>query len=107
MTKKLFIFFDFIIIRLLTDRDGEVLCSLQVVRFAVRVVMFPKLTNETNGKPTLIEEIVTEIDKRSGEHDGVTILGGEPFDQIEGLEKLVKKLKEKNYHLTDLQRLHA
>ena len=60
----------------------------------------PETHEQTNGKPTLIEKIVAEIDKRSGEHDGVTILGGEPFDQTEALEKLVKKLKEKNYHLT-------
>lgn len=60
----------------------------------------PETHKRANGKPTLIDEIVAEIDKRSGEHDGVTILGGEPFDQTEALEKLVKKLKEKNYHLT-------
>ena len=60
----------------------------------------PETHERANGKPTLIDEIVAEIDKRSCEHDGVTILGGEPFDQIEALEKLVKKLKEKNYHLT-------
>ncbi len=60
----------------------------------------PETHERTNGKPTLIEAIVSEIDKKSGEHDGVTILGGEPFDQTESLEKLVKKLKEKNYHLT-------
>lgn len=60
----------------------------------------PETHRRTNGKLTSIEVIVGEIDKKSGEHDGVTILGGEPFDQIEGLEKLVKKLKEKNYHLT-------
>jgi anaerobic ribonucleoside-triphosphate reductase activating protein len=27
-------------------------------------------------------------------------LGGEPFDQIDGLEKLVINLKQQNYHLT-------
>ena len=59
----------------------------------------PETHKQANGKPTLIEKIVAEIDKRSGEHDGVTILGGEPFDQPKALEKLVKKLKEKNYHL--------
>lgn len=60
----------------------------------------PETHERTNGKPTSIEAIVDEIDKKSGEHDGVTILGGEPFDQTESLEKLVRKLKEKNYHLT-------
>ena len=42
--------------------------------------------------------IVEEIDKRSGEHDGVTILGGEPFDQPESLQVLVEKLKTKDCH---------
>ena len=60
----------------------------------------PETHEQADNKPTLIDEIVAEIDKRSGEHDGVTILGGEPFDQTEALEKLVKRLKEKNYHLT-------
>lgn len=60
----------------------------------------PETHERANGKPTWIKEIVAEIDKRSGEHDGVTILGGEPFDQIESLEKLVRKLKQRKYHLT-------
>ena len=52
-----------------------------------------------NGKLTSITNIINEIEKRSGEHDGVTILGGEPFDQIEVLEILVKELKSKGFHL--------
>ena len=60
----------------------------------------PETHERESGKLTLIEKIVAEIDKRSGEHDGVTILGGEPFDQTESLEILVRKLKEKNYHIT-------
>lgn len=60
----------------------------------------PETHERANGKPTLIEKIVGEIDKKSVEHDGVTILGGEPFDQTDALEKLVGKLKEKDYHLT-------
>lgn len=59
----------------------------------------PETHELTNGKPTLIGKIVGEIEKRGGEHDGVTILGGEPFDQLEGLEILVKKLKTKGFHL--------
>lgn len=60
----------------------------------------PETHEQTNGKLTRITEIISEIEKRSGEHDGVTILGGEPFDQINGLEKLVANLKQQNYHLT-------
>jgi anaerobic ribonucleoside-triphosphate reductase activating protein len=47
-----------------------------------------------------VEEIVTEVEKERSEHDGVTILGGEPFDQERSLEILVEKLKSKGFHLT-------
>lgn len=59
----------------------------------------PETHEQANGKLTSIEKIVEEIDKKSGEHDGVTILGGEPFDQSVGLEILVEQLKEKGFHL--------
>ena len=59
----------------------------------------PETHERTNGKLALISDIVEEIDKKSSEHDGVTILGGEPFDQPESLQILVEKLKAKNYHL--------
>ena len=35
----------------------------------------PETHDRTNGKLTLIEKIVEEIDKKSGGHDGVTIFG--------------------------------
>jgi anaerobic ribonucleoside-triphosphate reductase activating protein len=60
----------------------------------------PETHRRENGRLTSVDEIVFEIDKRSGEHDGVTILGGEPFDQAESLEKLVARLKAKSYHIT-------
>lgn len=60
----------------------------------------PETHERGNGKLVLIGEIVAEIEKRSGEHDGVTILGGEPFDQTESLEILVERLKDKGFHLT-------
>jgi hypothetical protein len=41
-----------------------------------------------------------EIEKRSGEHNGVTILGREPFDQTEVLKNPVVNLKKRGYHLT-------
>ncbi len=59
----------------------------------------PETHERANGKLTSIEKIVEEIDKSRGEHDGVTILGGEPFDQPESLQILVEKLKTKGYHL--------
>lgn len=60
----------------------------------------PETHERANGRLTSIALILKEIEKRSGEHDGVTILGGEPFDQTEELEKLVMSLKQRNYHLT-------
>jgi anaerobic ribonucleoside-triphosphate reductase activating protein len=60
----------------------------------------PETHERENGKLVSIAEIIAEIEKRSGEHDGVTILGGEPFDQTEGLRILVEKLKSREIHLT-------
>ena len=60
----------------------------------------PETHERTNGQLVSIDSVVSEINKKSGEHDGVTIIGGEPFDQAESLAALVIKLKAKNYHLT-------
>jgi anaerobic ribonucleoside-triphosphate reductase activating protein len=60
----------------------------------------PETHRRENGRLTSIEEIVREIDEQRERHDGVTVLGGEPFDQAESLEALVEKLKAKNYHVT-------
>lgn len=59
----------------------------------------PETHRRANGRLTAIEEIITEIDSVRERHDGVTILGGEPFDQAESLLTLVEKLKAKNYHI--------
>ncbi len=59
----------------------------------------PETHLRANGRLVSITEIISEIDEKSGEHDGVTILGGEPFDQPESLEILVKRLKAKGYNL--------
>lgn len=59
----------------------------------------PETHLRENGQLTSIEEIVAEIDRNRGRHDGVTVLGGEPFDQTESLEILVEKLKAKNCHV--------
>ena len=69
-------------------------CSIRCVGCYV-----PETHDRTNGKLTSISDIVEEIDEKSGEHDGVSILGGEPFDQTDGLEILVEKFKAKGYHL--------
>lgn len=74
---------------------------VQVVGCSIRCAgcYVPETHERANGKLTSIQEIVNELDKKSGEHDGVTILGGEPFDQPESLQILVESLKTKNYHL--------
>jgi anaerobic ribonucleoside-triphosphate reductase activating protein len=59
----------------------------------------PETHERENGRLTSIEEIVAAIDAERERHDGVTILGGEPFDQAQSLEVLVEKLKAKNYHV--------
>lgn len=69
-------------------------CSIRCIGCYV-----PETHERENGRLTSIEEIVAAIDAERERHDGVTILGGEPFDQAETLETLVEKLKTKNYHV--------
>lgn len=59
----------------------------------------PETHLQENRRLTSIDEIVAEIDRNRGRHDGVTVLGGEPFDQAESLQTLVENLKAKNYHV--------
>lgn len=59
----------------------------------------PETHERENGRLTPIEEIVAAIDEERTRHDGVTVLGGEPFDQADSLAALVEKLKAKNYHV--------
>jgi anaerobic ribonucleoside-triphosphate reductase activating protein len=59
----------------------------------------PETHRRENGTLTQIDEIIFQIDERSGEHDGVTVLGGEPFDQTDALAELVERLKVKGYHV--------
>ncbi len=75
---------------------------IQVAGCSIRCIgcYIPETHRPDNGRLTSIGEIVAEIDQKSREHDGVTILGGEPFDQVENLSVLVQKLKSKGFHLT-------
>lgn len=59
----------------------------------------PETHERASGNLVSVERIVGEIDERRGTHDGVTILGGEPFDQAESLGFLVENLKAKHYHV--------
>lgn len=60
----------------------------------------PQTHRTENGTLTPVRSIVDEIiDKRDG-HDGVTILGGEPFDQPGPVAELVSRLKRHELHIT-------
>jgi len=56
----------------------------------------PETHDRHNGKLVSVSSVVREILSRSAEHDGVTILGGEPFDQVGPVAELVSRLKRFN-----------
>ncbi|HCA58529.1 MAG TPA: hypothetical protein DEP46_11150 [Blastocatellia bacterium] len=60
----------------------------------------PQTWNVGNGKRVPISSIVKEILAQREDHDGVTILGGEPFDQPEPVAELVSRLKDNGLHVT-------
>jgi len=53
-----------------------------------------------NGKLISISSIVSEVLAHRERHDGVTILGGEPFDQPEAVAELVSRLRNHGIHVT-------
>lgn len=60
---------------------------IQVIGCSIRSAgcYVPETYERTNGKLVSIDAIVAEIEEKSGEHNGVSIIGGEPFDQAEPL----------------------
>ena len=60
----------------------------------------PETHERKNGQEMPLGQIVEEIEAARLEHDGVTILGGEPFDQPSGLAELTNRLKRLDHHLT-------
>jgi anaerobic ribonucleoside-triphosphate reductase activating protein len=60
----------------------------------------PKAQKRENGSLVPISPIVKEIVDHRAEHDGVTILGGEPFDQPDSVAELVSRLKTYGVHIT-------
>lgn len=60
----------------------------------------PRTHRLENGKLVSVSSIVAEVAARRGEHDGVTILGGEPFDQPGAVAELVSRLKSHGLHIT-------
>lgn len=60
----------------------------------------PQTHRLENGKLISISSIVEEIVAHRDEHDGVTILGGEPFDQAGPVAELVFRLRCHGLHIT-------
>ena len=60
----------------------------------------PQTHERENGMLTPIHSIVDEIVDKRDVHDGVTILGGEPFDQPCPVAELVSRLKRHGLHIT-------
>ena len=60
----------------------------------------PQTHKRKNGSLVSISSIVKEIIANRPNHDGVTILGGEPFDQAASVAELVSRLKNLGIHIT-------
>jgi len=60
----------------------------------------PQTHKRENGSLVSISSIVSEIVANRPKHDGVTILGGEPFDQAASVAELVSRLKKLGFHIT-------
>jgi len=69
-------------------------CSIRCIGCHV-----PQTHRQENGMQTPIHSIVDEIIAKRNVHDGVTILGGEPFDQPEPVAELVSRLKRQLLHI--------
>ncbi|MBX3283631.1 MAG: 4Fe-4S cluster-binding domain-containing protein [Acidobacteria bacterium] len=59
----------------------------------------PETHSRHNGKKVSISSILEEIVSKRYENDGVTILGGEPFDQSDSVAELVLRLKKLGFHI--------
>jgi anaerobic ribonucleoside-triphosphate reductase activating protein len=55
----------------------------------------PQTHNKYGGREISLEEILERFDKHEG-LDGITISGGEPFEQSENLSKLAKEIHKRN-----------
>ena len=61
--------------------------------------LVPQTHQRENGELVPISSIVAEVVAHREEHDGVTILGGEPFDQPDSTAELVSRLKHRGLHI--------
>lgn len=53
-----------------------------------------------NGTLISISSVMDKIVSQRSHHDGVTILGGEPFDQPGPVAELVFRLRQRGFHIT-------
>jgi len=60
----------------------------------------PETHKRENGSLVPISSILKEIVANRSKHDGVTILGGEPFDQAASVAELVSQLNKLGIHIT-------
>lgn len=60
----------------------------------------PETHKRENGSLVTISSIVKDIVANRSQHDGVTILGGEPFDQAAAVAELVSRLNKLGVHIT-------
>lgn len=59
----------------------------------------PQAQKRENGRLVPISSVIDELLAHRDDHDGVTILGGEPFDQPEAVAELVSRLKHLEMHI--------
>ncbi len=64
----------------------------------------PTTALKVAGKKVTVDEVMDEIERSTIYHDtssgGVTLSGGEPFQQFEFMEELVDRCKERDIHVT-------
>lgn len=75
---------------------------IQTVGCSIRCTecLVPQTHSRENGDLVLVSSVIAEVVSHRYEHDGVTILGGEPFDQPESVAELVSRLKNHGLHVT-------
>lgn len=59
----------------------------------------PQAQKQENGRLVSISSVIDDLVAHCDDHDGVTILGGEPFDQPEAVAELVSRLKHHGVHI--------
>lgn len=56
-----------------------------------------EMWDETGGEIYSVASLIEDMEQQGGQIEGITVLGGEPFEQSGGLLELVKCCKEKGY----------